>query len=596
MKKRMKKRLFVSAIITFAFALSLCACSGGYEAISINYGTGENSRGQVNDTFYYRNDCYVSGADPFVLYVDEKDDPVNGGYYYMYCSVSESYSLDALLDVQCMGIGVYRSENLKEWERAGDYDGYAVISKSGEWTKSDFWAPEVLAYKNEAGEPVYYMYYSASTSSVSGSYDDMYLAVAQSLSPAGPFELIVSGTDKDGNAIGNAPIFDVAKQYDAAGFSVIDAGIFQDGDALYLTFAKQSDTRSPAYGRGIWGVKLKDPVTPDWSTFKCLTLPSYYETEEYPAGTLSVPVGKNKMEIEEVINEGQFIYRHNDRYYLTYSPYGFGNKGYCVMQAVSDSPLGPYKKIEIGKGNPVIDTVYSKIDSIAGPGHHCIVDIGGEPFSFYAKHANPSNFTDASLRLIGMDRLSFTTIEGREVLAGNGPTETLQYAPEILTGYRNLAKDATVTVKSGSGEEYLSDGLLTIQSSLQNREFETNSATTITLAFSEAVEVSSVMVYNSEDYYKAFSKIDRIAFWFEDKTEINGKRYDCAVIEELAFPSSQYDLTKKTIEKGSAAVADFLPVKVNKITFTVSAKISDTDRRGNAYSTIGISEIVVLGK
>lgn len=104
------------------------------------------------------------------------------------------------------------------------------------------------------------------------------------------------------------------------------------------------------------------------------------------------------------------------------------------------------------------------------------------------------------------------------------------------------------------------------------------------------------MVYNSEDYYKAFSKIDRIAFWFEDKTEINGKRYDCAAIEELAFPSSQYDLTKKTIEKGSAAVADFLPVKVNKITFTVSAKISDTDRRGNAYSTIGISEIVVLGK
>lgn len=592
----MKKRLFVSAIITFAFALSLCACSGGYEAISINYGTGENSRGQVNDTFYYRNDCYVSGADPFVLYVDEKDDPVNGGYYYMYCSVGESYSPDALPDVQCMGIGVYRSEDLKEWERAGDYDGYAVISKSGEWTKSDFWAPEVLAYKNEAGEPVYYMYYSASTSSVRGSNDDMYLAVAQSLSPAGPFELIVSGTDKDGNAIGNASIFDVAKQYDAAGFSVIDAGIFQDGDALYLTFAKQSDTRSPAYGRGTWGVKLKDPVTPDWSTFTCLTLPSYYETEEYPAGTLSVPVGKNKMEIEEVLNEGQFIYRHNGRYYLTYSPYGFGNKGYCVMQAVSDSALGPYKKIEIGKGNPVIDTVYSEIDSIAGPGHHCIVDIGGEPFSFYAKHANPSNFTDASLRLIGMDRLSFTTIEGQEVLVGNGPTESLQYAPEILTGYRNLAKDATVTVKSGSGEEYLNDGLLTIQSSLQNREFETNSATTITLTFSEAVEVSSVMVYNSEDYYKAFSKIDRIAFWFEDKTEINGKRYDCAVIEELAFPSSQYDLTKKTIEKGSAAVADFLPVKVNKITFTVSAKISDTDRRGNAYSTIGISEIVVLGK
>ena len=105
-----------------------------------------------------------------------------------------------------------------------------------------------------------------------------------------------------------------------------------------------------------------------------------------------------------------------------------------------------------------------------------IRDTEGEPFSFYAKHANPSNFTDASLRLIGMDRLSFTTIEGREVLAGNGPTETLQYAPEILTGYRNLAKDATVTVKSGSGEEYLSDGLLTIQSSLQNREFDIPSA------------------------------------------------------------------------------------------------------------------------
>ena len=38
-----------------------------------------------------------------------------------------------------------------------------------------------------------------------------------------------------------------------------------------------------------------------------------------------------------------------------------GDKGYNVMQAVSDSPLGPYVKPEIGKGNPVISSAAAGI-------------------------------------------------------------------------------------------------------------------------------------------------------------------------------------------------------------------------------------------
>ena len=40
--------------------------------------------GEIDKTLFYKNDFSISCADPGCLYVSEKDDPINGGWFYMY--------------------------------------------------------------------------------------------------------------------------------------------------------------------------------------------------------------------------------------------------------------------------------------------------------------------------------------------------------------------------------------------------------------------------------------------------------------------------------------------------------------------------------
>lgn len=129
------------------------------------------------------------------------------------------------------------------------------------------------------------------------------------------------------------------------------------------------------------------------------------------------------------------------------------------MQAVSDSPLGPYVKPEIGKGNPLISSVAAGIGYMSGTGHHSMVKVGDEIFSVYAYHGNPDKFSDAQMRILGTDRIVLTEIDGQQVLACNGPTYSPQYLPESISGYKNLALSATVEVNGGDNKEYLTDGL-----------------------------------------------------------------------------------------------------------------------------------------
>jgi hypothetical protein len=45
-------------------------------------------------------------------------------------------------------------------------------------------------------------------------------------------------------------------------------------------------------------------------------------------------------------NEGAFMYKHNGKYYLTYSANPFWAREYAVGYAVADSPLGDFVKPE----------------------------------------------------------------------------------------------------------------------------------------------------------------------------------------------------------------------------------------------------------
>lgn len=593
----MKKKGILSVFLAVIAAISCFGCGGETATyVSLEYGTGVNDSGKVYDKMYYRNTAIVNGADPGVMWVSEEQDPEYGGYFYVYTS-SEKWYGNTVYSAGC-----FRSKDLSNWENAGAVaNGHALESAPDDWTKANFWAPECIY---DAATRKYYLYYSAQResgergSSVATNYSNLTVAVASSDTPVGPFTLVRSGTDCNGEEITNAPRFDVSAHFGLSKpFATIDASVFRDDDgSLYLTFAKHEDTSGR--NRGIWGVKLLDPVTPDWSTLTCLTVTGKRRVVDFEAGVLTdsvVPVGEGNID-ESTLNEGNFIFKAGGKYYLTFSTNGYGDKGYNVMQAVSDSPLGPYVKPEIGKGNPVISSAAAGIGYMSGTGHHSMVKAGDEIFSVYAYHGNPDKFSDAQMRILGTDRIVLTEIDGQQVLACNGPTYSPQYLPESISGYKNLAPSATVEVNGGENKGYLTDGLLSVSGSLKDREYRSSGTAEITLKFASPVRVSGIMIYNSTAFGYAFKKIDRIDFKFAEKREVNGKLYDYGTITDLLFPTENADENAETLIQGSAAIADFKEITVTEITVTVSQKYVNEDKFGAVNANVGIAEIVVLGK
>lgn len=258
---------------------------------------------------------------------------------------------------------------------------------------------------------------------------------------------------------------------------------------MYLTFAKHED--SSGRNRGIWGMKLLDPVTPDYSTLTCLTMAGYKSVQNFQAGVLTddtFPVGGEAFTADSVLNEGNFLWKKNGKYYLTYSTHGYADKSYCVMQAVADRPLGGYVKFDSGKGNPLVSAMASGLSYMAGTGHHSMAAAGNELFSVYAYHGNPEKYGDANMRILGADRVEVTEIDGNRRSSATDLPPPPQYKAESVSGYENLARKAKITVNNGAGAEYLNDGLLTVSASVKDREYRSSGAAEITLTFDAPVK------------------------------------------------------------------------------------------------------------
>ena len=65
-------------------------------------------------------------------------------------------------------------------------------------------------------------------------------------------------------------------------------------------------------------------------------------------------------------NEGSFIFRHEDKFIITYSGNFFVGPDYAVGYAVGESPLGPFKKAE---ENPILE----RYGEVTGTGHSCML-------------------------------------------------------------------------------------------------------------------------------------------------------------------------------------------------------------------------------
>lgn len=203
------------------------------------------------------------------------------------------------------GIEVYKSNNLKKWKYLG-----LALNKKDVWGGRWFWAPEVYHTNGK-----FYMYYSA----------DEHTCVAISDFPTGPFT-------------------QEKKQPVVTSEKTIDSSLFTDDDGkAYLFFVRFND------GNNIWVAEMND----DMQTVKPETM--------HPC----VHVSQSWEKVWPRVNEGPFVVKHNNKYYMTYSANSYESPFYGVGCATADAIMGQWTKYG---SNPVLQ----KPGSLVGVGHNAL--------------------------------------------------------------------------------------------------------------------------------------------------------------------------------------------------------------------------------
>ncbi len=631
-------------------------------------------------SLFYRNDRTQIGADPGALWVSPEDDKKHGGYYYCVCTGGEvNDGTKTTGAYHC-----YRSKDLNSWEVCGAVDGYALKVEPTDWCMQDFWAPEYFHEKIVVDGQIknrYYLYFNAlskrgnATTEYSSSpisemrFNRFYLGIAVSDSPCGPFTLVDTQTyydfygdnrkvNRNGNAVnGRTPPFNFYKynpeiqaEYAKRGIKAdywpaIDVTPFLDPATgeFYCYFSHHPSKYS--YDLFIWVVKMKDFITPDYSTMHVVSLAGYsvdradYKLYVNDAVTdySTHPEHKDSLtrfhfdgsECAVGINEGANVLAHFDQntqkwlYYLTYSPFGMTEREYAVLQAVSTSPMGPFKKLPTDQGLAVIGILNQKtptslgcgeidynktsdlsasIDYCAGNGHHTFVKCGGEVFAVYHSFPNPiNNYENGRFmgRRIATDRVFWTyspTLtydyligeSGKQplpILCGNGPTHSLQPLPKVVTGYADCSANAKITVSGEhSGKEYLSRGKFVTHSCFSDREFTAYGEQVIRFEFDTPEYLRAIMVYNSCDYAYALKSVYKVELllasgevvWVENITQ-NGEN---AISE------------KRVMRYGGSIILDFEEKLVDK----VKLHIRPQDKFDTSTNIIKTGAVVLLGR
>lgn len=203
------------------------------------------------------------------------------------------------------GFEVYLSKDLKYWEKHKELALKRENSYGNKW----FWAPEV--YYNKDNDK-FYLYYSV----------EEHICVATSDSPLGPFVQKEKKPMREEKSI--------------------DSSLFIDSDDTpYLYFVRFTN------GNVIWCAELeKDLITLKEETLtKCIEVSQPWE----------MSLGK--------VAEGPSIIKRGDLYYMLYSGNDFRSQDYGVGYAISNSPLGPWKKYE---NNPILQ---KPEEGLVGTGH-----------------------------------------------------------------------------------------------------------------------------------------------------------------------------------------------------------------------------------
>ena len=555
------------------------------------------NRQGYNTELFYQNSYQIPLGDPTILPVTEDNGEV---WYYL--------------------TGTTSGNNFEMW-KTKDFTNYKYLGNiytppSNFYGVESFWAPQLLYdpdadwqyYLGESageGKGLYLLCFSARQKT-----KDCQITVTFSKKIDGPYRHC-SRVNADGDGVGpSKPIFMMSKLKGLGlyedhiygglykeGRSFIDACPFIDpvtGEKyMYMVRSRAVDKSND-----VWGVKMKDWVTPDYTTTAPLSSYGFTTVEqETEYGYIS----RNN------IDEGPFMYykdgtdngKNDGKYYLTLSIGDTNDKLYPVCQAVGDSPLGPFTKIQPEDGG-LLACPQDKED-IHGCGHHAFFEIGGELFIGYHTYEIVDT-TGIASRYFALDKVEWTYNDvGQYIMYSNGPAKTIQPLPSASSGYENMAPSASVTVSVNLNKlntACLNDALIAHSYGDPVKEFSSSEDVVITLSFEDYVTARAIMIYNSFDSAKAFDNISRIEFYYRkevDGTVATGMAY----INDLGYDREGSLIPKAYLEyKGetnfdqtrsdSAAIAEFDELEVNCIKIFVKKPSENT--------AVNISEIVVLGK
>jgi len=238
------------------------------------------------------------------------------------------------------------------------------------------------------------------------------IGVAVSDSPTGPFKEL---SDK--------PIFD-------PGYPIIDANLyFADDGKVYLYYSRccykhpvesEMATQLKAEGKyeeieesWIYGVEIKPDFSGAIGEPVQLLVPPYELNGSQEWESRSAMAG----EANRRWNEGSYIFKHGDTYYIMYSANFYGGPYYAVGYATGKSPLGPFTK---AANNPILERNNDKGGEVYCTGHNMVLTMpDGTLYTVYHGRTERTDAITNKGRVMFIDRMEILP-DGKLVV--HGPT------------------------------------------------------------------------------------------------------------------------------------------------------------------------------
>lgn len=279
-----------------------------------------------------------SGNPIFEGWYADPEGVIFGDEYWIYPTYSVAFNKQLFMDA-------FSSKDLVNWTKHE-----RVLTKDNiHWLTHALWAPAVVEKDGK-----YYFYFGANNILNNNQVGGIGVAVASS--PAGPF-IDALGHPLIGRIVNNA--------------QPIDQFVFHDDDGQYYIY----------YGG--WGhcnvARLK---------------PSLIELDAFAPGDTLREV------TPEGYTEGPFMLKRDGKYYFMWSEGDFNGPNYRVAYAISNNPLGPFKR------EGVILQQDSQIGT--GAGHHSVIKGKGKNEYYIVYHRHPLGATDGNNRVVCIDKLEFS--------------------------------------------------------------------------------------------------------------------------------------------------------------------------------------------